>query len=141
MIKHTILYAENDFDDYFLLKTAFDYVRHDVDLVHVDDGWEVLEHLQKILLPSLYPSLIILDINMNGIGGKETVKLLKGTKRYNDIPLVMFTSSRSEVDASFCREHNIEMVSKPSGFDKLVEKAKYFGELCDKAIENKFKPH
>ena len=47
MIKHTIVYAENDFDDYFLLKTAFDYARKDIELVHVDDGWELLEYLQK----------------------------------------------------------------------------------------------
>ena len=59
MIKHTIVYAENDFDDYFLLKSAFEDVRKDIDLVHVDDGWELLEYLQNIILPSLYPALII----------------------------------------------------------------------------------
>src|SRR5215210_2022977 len=98
MIKHTIVYAENDFDDYFLLKSAFENVREDIDLIHVDDGWELLEYLQRINLPSLYPSLIILDINMNGIGGKETLQLLKATKRYMNIPVVMFTSSGNEAD-------------------------------------------
>ena len=130
-IKHTIVYAEDDFDDYYLLKTAFEHVRQDVDLVHVDDGWELLEYLQTINLSSLYPSLILLDINMDGIGGKETLKLLKATKRYSHIPVVMFTSSRSETDKAFCRAHGIDMITKPSSFDALVQKARDFGERCD----------
>lgn len=134
MIKHTIVYAENDFDDYFLLKTAFDYARKDIELVHVDDGWELLEYLQKTILPSLYPGLIILDINMNRFGGKETLKLLKATKRYAHIPVVMFTSSDNKNDRKFFEEYGIEMITKPSSFDGLIEKAKFFGEQCDVAV-------
>lgn len=139
-IKHTIVYAENDFDDYYLLKTAFDHVRKDIDLVHVDDGWELLEYLQKINLSSLYPSLILLDINMDGIGGKETLKLLKATKRYSHIPVAMFTSSKSELDKTFCREHGIDMFTKPSSFDGLIEKAIEFGRRCDSALMSNQQP-
>ena len=135
MINHIIIYAENDFDDYYLLKTAFQVVRHDINLVHVDDGWELLEYLQRIALPSLYPSLIILDINMNGIGGKETLKLLKTTKRYLHIPVIMFSSSGNENDKSFFKEYDIEIITKPSSFDELINKAKIFGEQCDKALQ------
>jgi DNA-binding response OmpR family regulator len=131
MIRHTIIYAENDFDDYFLLKTAFEHIRNDIELIHVDDGWELLDHLQKISLPSLYPSLIILDINMNGVGGKDTLKLLKATKRYSQIPVVMFTSSHSELDHRFYEQYGIETISKPSSLDELAEKAKHFSQLCD----------
>ena len=131
IIKHTILYAENDFDDYYLLKTAFEYVRTDIELIHVEDGWELLQYLQNIKLPSLYPALILLDINMEGIGGRETLKLLKANKRYSSIPVTMFTSSRSELDRTFCREYDIDMVTKPSAFDDLIEQAKRFGAMCD----------
>ena len=136
-IKHTIVYAENDFDDYYLLKTAFEHTRPDIDLIHVDDGWELLEHLQKINLNALYPSLILLDINMEGIGGKETLKILKSTKRYNHIPVVMFTSSRSEIDKAYCREHGIDMITKPSSFDELIKEASEFGKRCDNALVDK----
>ncbi|KAJ1498346.1 hypothetical protein HMI54_012744 [Coelomomyces lativittatus] len=134
IIKHTILYAENDFDDYYLLKTAFEYVRPDIELVHVEDGWELLQYLQNLKLPSLYPALILLDINMEGIGGKETLKLLKANKRYSSIPVTMFTSSRSELDRTFCREYSINMVTKPSAFDDLLDQAKKFGAMCDEFV-------
>jgi DNA-binding response OmpR family regulator len=134
MINHRIIYAENDFDDFFLLKTAFEHVRNDIDLIHVDEGWELLEYLQKIPLPSLYPNLIILDINMNGVDGEETVKLLKATRRYSHIPIVMFTSSKNEATRQLYKQQGIEMISKPSSFSELVEKAKYFSEQCDRAI-------
>ena len=131
MINHRIIYAENDFDDFFLLKTAFEHVRNDIDLIHVDEGWELFEYLQKIPLPSLYPNLIILDINMNGVDGEETVKLLRATRRYNHIPIVMFTSSKNEATRQLYKQQGIEMISKPSSFSELVEKAKYFSEQCD----------
>ena len=133
-IKHSIIYAENDFDDFFLLKTAFEHVRKDIDLIHVDDGWELLQYLQNLKLEALYPTLIILDINMNGIGGKETLRILKSTKRYAHIPVLMFTSSKDETDRSFCREYGIDMITKPSSFDELIETAKAFGELCDEKL-------
>jgi DNA-binding response OmpR family regulator len=134
MINHRIIYAENDFDDFFLLKTAFEHVRNDIDLIHVDEGWELLEYLQKIPLPSLYPNLIILDINMNGVDGEETVKLLRATRRYSHIPIIMFTSSKNETTRQLYKQQGIEMISKPSSFSELVEKAKYFSEQCDRAI-------
>ena len=134
MINHRIIYAENDFDDFFLLKTAFEHVRNDIDLIHVDEGWELLEYLQKIPLPSLYPNLIILDINMNGVDGEETVKLLRATRRYSHIPIVMFTSSKNEATRQLYKQQGIEMISKPSSFSELVEEAKYFSEQCDRAV-------
>ena len=136
MIRHTIVYAENDFDDYFLLKSAFEHVRKDIDLIHVDDGWELLEFLQKIVLPSLYPSLIILDINMNGIGGKETLNILKATTRYTYIPVVMFTSYFNEADRELFSNYGIEIIKKPSSFEALIQMAKAFGEQCDTRLIN-----
>ena len=136
MIRHTIVYAENDFDDYFLLKSAFEHVRKDIDLIHVDDGWELLEFLQKIVLPSLYPSLIILDINMNGIGGKETLNILKATTRYTHIPVVMFTSYFNEADRELFSNYGIEIIKNPSSFEALIQMAKAFGEQCDTRLIN-----
>ena len=136
MIRHTIVYAENDFDDYYLLKSAFEEVREDIELVHVDDGWELLEFLQNIVLPSLYPSLIILDINMNGIGGKETLKILKATTRYAHISVVMFTSDFNEADRKLFTNYGIEIIKKPSSFEALRKMAKAFGEQCDTRLIN-----
>jgi CheY-like chemotaxis protein len=136
MIRHTIVYAENDFDDYYLLKSAFEEVREDIELVHVDDGWELLEFLQNIVLPSLYPGLIILDINMNGIGGKETLKILKATTRYAHIPVVMFTSDFNEADRKLFTNYGIEIIKKPSSFEALIKMAKVFGEQCDMRLIN-----
>lgn len=134
MIKHSIVYAENDIDDYILLKSAFENVRSDIDLVLVNDGWKLLEYLQKIMLPSLYPCLIILDINMNGIGGKETLQILKATKRYQHILVIMFTSSNSEKERTFYKEFGIEMVTKPSSFSELTQLATIFGKKCDATL-------
>jgi CheY-like chemotaxis protein len=135
VIKHTIVYAENDFDDYYLLKSAFEDVRKDIDLIHVDDGWELLQHLQNLKLPSLYPSLVILDINMEGIGGKETLKIMKSNRRYQHIPVVMFSASRSDKDKAFCKEYGIELHTKPSSFGELIEKARFFADQCDEFSE------
>jgi CheY-like chemotaxis protein len=65
------------------------------------------------------PCLIILDINMPVLDGKETLSILKNTTDYKDIPIVVFTTSESELDKLYCKKFNTEMVTKPPTFSTL----------------------
>ena len=66
------------------------------------------------------PCLIILDINMPVLDGKETLSILKKTDNYKDIPVVVFTTSESEIDRLYCKKFNTEMVTKPPTFKTLA---------------------
>jgi CheY-like chemotaxis protein len=72
-------------------------------IIEVRNGQEVMDYLQNAGQKATYPSLIILDINMPIMDGKETLSRIKQSEEFNDIPLVIFTTSNSELDKLYCR--------------------------------------
>ncbi|HEU4472212.1 MAG TPA: response regulator, partial [Flavisolibacter sp.] len=94
-MKKYILYAEDDPDDFWVLKQAFNELNSNtVELVNVPDGYDVIRYLQA-LDESQYPSLILLDLIMPTLNGKETLNYLKMDDRFSRIPIVCISTSAS----------------------------------------------
>lgn len=129
--KHTILYIEDDLDDLFLVEQAFEKYNTDIQVVHAKDGFEALKYLNKLSDGHGMPCLIILDINMPGMDGRETLIRIKQSDRLKDIPVVLFTTSSSDRDKYFARKWNAEFITKPLVYSELEELAKSFVNLCD----------
>lgn len=76
MKKFLILVAEDDADDRFLLKKAFEEtgVKEEVDFV--ENGMQLMEYLRKsqIAQQQRYPKLILLDLNMPKMDGRQVLK-------------------------------------------------------------------
>ena len=116
MPKNTILWADDDYDDLQMMQEILDKKNNDFKIVEVHNGKGALSFLQQS--PDL-PCLIILDINMPVLDGKETLSILKTTERYKHIPVVMFTTSQSELDKLYCSRFHTEMVTKPPTYYSL----------------------
>ena len=113
---NTILWADDDYDDLQLMREVLAKKDKDFKIVEVHNGKEALDYLEK---GRDLPCLIILDINMPVLDGKETLSILKTTETYKDIPVVVFTTSESELDKLYCSRFNTEMVTKPPTFTTL----------------------
>jgi len=72
--KSIVLYAEDDYDDLLLLQEAFSRYADTVELVHFDDGDQLLSYIQRHASLDPLPCLIILDINMPLVSGKDASK-------------------------------------------------------------------
>lgn len=118
MHKHTILWADDDYDDLQMMREILAKKKMDFDIVEVHNGKEALDYLNKTKASEL-PCLIILDINMPVMDGKETLSILKNTTEYKDIPVVVFTTSASDLDKMFCKKFDTEMITKPPTFSTL----------------------
>jgi CheY-like chemotaxis protein len=119
MAKHTILWADDDYDDLQMMRDILIKTKRDYEIVEVHNGREALEYLKKANEESNLPSLVILDINMPVLDGKETLSIIKNTEDYNAISVVVFTTSESELDKLYCKKFNTEMVTKPPTFNTL----------------------
>jgi CheY-like chemotaxis protein len=119
MLKHKILWADDDYDDLQMMREILSKKKRDFEIVEVHNGKEALEYLRQVQDRSDLPCLIILDINMPVLDGKETLSILKSTEEYKEIPVVVFTTSESELDKLYCKRFDTEMVTKPPTFSTL----------------------
>jgi CheY-like chemotaxis protein len=119
MKKNTILWADDDADDLQMMREILTKNNRDYSIVEVGNGKEALNYLAKAKAADQLPSLVILDINMPVLDGKETLAIIKNSKEYNNVPVVIFTTSDSELDKMYCRRFNTEMITKPPSFSTL----------------------
>lgn len=68
------------------------------------------------------PDVIFLDINMPSISGWDVLTKLKRDKRYQDIPVIMYSTSNIEADVEKAQQHGASsFITKPSDFKQLKE--------------------
>jgi CheY-like chemotaxis protein len=119
MQKNTILWADDDADDLMLMKEILLKNNRNYEIVEVRNGKEALDFLKHAKEAAHLPCLIILDINMPILDGKETLSILKKEEAYQSIPVVVFTTSNSELDKLFCNKYQVEMITKPPHYKSL----------------------
>ena len=119
MEKNTILWADDDADDLQLMRDILVKSDRDFDIVEVHNGKEAINYLESSLQEGTLPCLIILDINMPVLDGKETLSLIKKSEPLRAIPVVVFSTSESKLDKIFCQRLGSEMITKPPSFSSL----------------------
>ena len=117
MKKLTILCVDDDADDLQLLNETLKDTHADFEVIEAHNGRQALDLLQNLKKFDQPPSLIILDINMPVLNGKETLSIIKTDELFKSIPVVVFTTSGSESHKSFCNLYGVEMVTKPPSFN------------------------
>ena len=98
---NTILLVEDDDIDAMMTKRSISRLRPDIDIVRAINGQDAIA-----ILETLRPRLIVMDIRMPLMDGRETLAHLKGLVEFQQIPIVMMTTSESPADIEFCYQHN-----------------------------------
>ena len=80
--KPFMLIADDDEDDIYLMQSAFRESHLTVKVDFVQNGLQVLTYLDRIQEDNPLPDLIVLDLNMPMLGGRETLVRLKEDLRY-----------------------------------------------------------
>lgn len=68
------------------------------------------------------PDLILLDLNMPGMDGREVLRQVKGDEKLRRIPVVIITSSQAEED--ILRAYDLQAacyVTKPVDLDQFIK--------------------
>jgi CheY-like chemotaxis protein len=122
----TILLAEDDPEDIYLIGEALDESKISNKLVIVQDGEELLDYLyrrgdyeQEDQAPR--PSLILLDLNMPRKDGREVLAEIKENRELRRIPIVVLTNSQAEEDILSSYDLGVSgYITKPVGFEALL---------------------
>src|SRR5690606_16589234 len=116
--RYLVLYADDDADDVDLMMEAFSKFSR-MSVLTKKDGLEVLHFLNEMIKESHLPCLVILDINMPRLDGKETLKRLRKIEALNEVPVVLFTTSSSPEDEKFAHKLNAGYLIKPMDTSQL----------------------
>ncbi len=123
--KVTILMADDDPDDQMLLQEALKENNIPNSVCFVENGEELIEFLHKrgkFEGVELLPGLILLDLNMPKMDGRQALKLLKADPILKKIPIVVLTTSRADSDILECYDLGVNsFISKPVNFAELVD--------------------
>jgi two-component system CAI-1 autoinducer sensor kinase/phosphatase CqsS len=114
----TVLLAEDNAINRTLLKTNLQAWHMHV--IEAEHGYAVLEQLEKLPLPDV----ILMDINMPGLNGRETTRAIRAkTSAYQQIAIIALTgdSSEASIKAAYAAGFN-DFVTKPIETKALCEK-------------------
>lgn len=125
-----ILVCDDDQDDQLLIESAFEEACIDADFHVTGDGVELIRYLQESNEGEHpRPDIILLDLNMPRMDGRQTLEWIKSQPDYRDIPVVIYTTSRELTEIQRCyRTGANSFMTKCSTFEDLVEKVEAFAK-------------
>lgn len=120
-----LVYIDDDEDDILVLAEVLLQVNDDIECisaVNAQDGLDLLEQRDP-------PHYIFLDINMPRISGKQCLQIIRANPRYDDVPVVMLSTSTSDTDVKECMALGATaFLVKPSDLPSFGEKLRVLFE-------------
>jgi CheY-like chemotaxis protein len=115
--KTTILYIDDDQDDLLIFEESVRTLYPEVTLYKAqssDEGIKILNQLESENKP--FPSLIMIDMNMPKMNGRETLLHIRKHKKWQEIPVAIFTTSANHDDIEFSKRYGAACITKPMSF-------------------------
>lgn len=114
----TILCVDDDEDDLFFIKEAISSRGHQFNIVEANNGLDALNFLKDALAKEQLPCLIIMDMNMPKMDGKQTIKKIKELDGLAKVPVAVFTTSSNLDDKKYFESAGVHFITK--SFDYKV---------------------
>ena len=128
-----ILLVEDNPDDVELTRLAFDEAKIANQLAVVGDGAEALDYLFARGRfadrdPADLPSLVLLDLNLPKVDGREVLQAIRANEATRALPVVVLTTSTEpfDVEATYALGVN-SYIQKPVDFEQFVWAVKQVG--------------
>ena len=136
-----ILVADDDPDDRMLAKEAFEESRLHNPVHFFEDGADLMDYLKRRgdyadrpVHPK--PGLILLDLNMPKLSGREALEQIKSDPELGTCPIVILTTSKQEED--LLRSYQLganSYITKPVSFEELTRVVREVGHHWIEIVE------
>lgn len=122
-IRPRILLVEDNPDDVELTRIAMEEAGLHCDLVAVEDGADAIEYLRLTKEPggTERPHLVLLDLNLPKVDGRDVLRHVKQDPDLVTIPVLILTTSGDDHDIrSSYEDHASAFLVKPIDYDEFV---------------------
>ncbi len=119
MKSQSILLVDDDGDDQVLFVDALSLVNSNIECNIVNNGLEALLSLRS---KTPIPDIIFLDLNMPKMNGYECLAEIKNEVRLRHIPVVIYSTSKTDSDKQLTLEMGAKyFFTKPGDFTALMK--------------------
>jgi CheY-like chemotaxis protein len=108
-----ILCVDDDEDDLLFVKEAIASSGQSFHIQDAKNGCEALDYLDDCLQKKALPCLIIMDINMPRLDGRETIRMIRNMDSLAKIPIAIFTTSSTSADRNYFEGQGVYFITKP----------------------------
>ena len=123
------LLTDDDRDDREMFSEALASIAPDIVYHWAEDGRQALQ----LLAGNDKPDILFLDINMPVMNGWELLHKLKKDNNYNDIPVIIYTTSSEQRDKEIAKDLGaLCFVTKPDNFRLMKSILKVVVDDLDK---------
>lgn len=131
--KPEVLLVEDNLGDVTLLKEILKLSKLPIHLNVVRNGLDALAYLSRegIFSGQKEPDMVLLDLNLPKVDGREVLARIKGDARWRHIPVMVLTSSAKPKEMQAVLRQRAEyFIPKPMDLDHCVVLMKRIAELC-----------
>lgn len=127
-----VLLVEDDPGDVLMTREAFEENKVANNLSVVSDGEAAMAFLRKQgeYADAPTPDLVLLDLNLPRMDGREVLAAMKGDEELRRIPVVVLTTSEAEEDV--LRSYSLHAnayVTKPVDFERFIQVVRKIDEF------------
>lgn len=127
----TILCIDDDEDDRQFICEAINLVDPFIRVIHAETGMKGITILKELEGIKEAPCLVILDVNMPVMDGRQTLQHIRELDEH--IPVVLFTTgilAATKELAELVKKHNAQLVGKPNNMKEIIAKVKEMLRYC-----------
>ncbi len=127
----TVLCIDDDEDDRQLVCEAINLIDPTIRVIHTDSGIKALAILKELEDKKEPPCLVILDVNMPMMDGRETLEEIR--KLDEKIPVVLFTTGVSATTNELHQlvgKHHAQLEGKPNSMKEIISKIQKMLSHC-----------
>lgn len=128
--RRTILCVDDDPDDQLMVLDSLKEIDPTLRVASALNGVEALRFLEEGKQRGQLPCLVLMDINMPLMDGKQAITRIKKDKALDSLPVVLFTTSSSPQDRAFCEQHGVPFITKPISQKSLEETVRKLLTYC-----------
>ena len=99
-----LLLVDDDEEEFELFLSAAKEVVKDMDVIHADGCNDIL-----LILHEKKPDIVFLDINMPTVDGIHCLKMIRGSKEYKNLPVIMYSTSSNKLSIQECFDHKANL--------------------------------
>ena|SRR5882724_11979116 len=119
-----ILCVDDDKDDCQLLAEAISSLQPSVQVKFEENGEKALLFLTAAIKEKKLPRLIVLDLNMPAMDGKETLVQIKANPQLNGVPVLVLSTNVKDPDILELENKGVSIIAKPNAVKQYDEIAK-----------------